>query len=125
MDAVGVGIGGAGVVGVGVPGGSGGVGSGIAVGPGSRTPTRAQYVSASCVVFTHYAGDTASQVDEHFSRALNFSSKEGKGMLLGGILCCDCTDNLGATRYMRPINSVVHFASARRVKRDYAPKNPT
>lgn len=43
------------------------------------TPSRAQYVSASCVVFTHYSGDTASTVDEHFSRALNFSNKESKG----------------------------------------------
>lgn len=46
---------------------------------GTSTPTRAQYVSASCVVFTHYSGDTASVVDEHFSRALNFSNKESKG----------------------------------------------
>lgn len=46
---------------------------------GSRTPTRAQYLSASCVVFTHYSGDTASVVDEHFSRALNFSNKDSKG----------------------------------------------
>ncbi|KAG4077058.1 hypothetical protein HA402_016045 [Bradysia odoriphaga] len=45
---------------------------------GSSTPTRAQYVSATCVVFTHYSGDTASVVDEHFSRALNFSNKESK-----------------------------------------------
>ncbi|XP_013178097.1 PREDICTED: protein vestigial [Papilio xuthus] len=31
---------------------------------------RAQYVSANCVVFTHYAGDVAAVVDEHFARAL-------------------------------------------------------
>lgn len=49
---------------------------------GSSTPTRAQYVSATCVVFTHYSGDTASVVDEHFSRALNFSTKESKGEYL-------------------------------------------
>lgn len=49
---------------------------------GSSTPTRAQYVSATCVVFTHYSGDTASVVDEHFSRALNFSNKESKGEYL-------------------------------------------
>ena len=48
---------------------------------GSSTPTRAQYVSATCVVFTHYSGDTASVVDEHFSRALNFSNKDSKGKL--------------------------------------------
>lgn len=46
---------------------------------GSATPTRAQYLSASCVVFTHYSGDTATVVDEHFSRALNFSNKDSKG----------------------------------------------
>lgn len=40
--------------------------------------SRAQYLSASCVVFTNYSGDTASVVDEHFSRALNFSNKESK-----------------------------------------------
>lgn len=48
---------------------------------GSGTPTRAQYLSASCVVFTHYSGDTATVVDEHFSRALNFSNKDSKGKL--------------------------------------------
>lgn len=40
---------------------------------------RAQYVSASCVVFTHYSGDAASVVDEHFTRALNFSEQKTKG----------------------------------------------
>lgn len=43
---------------------------------------RAQYLSASCVVFTNYSGDTASVVDEHFSRALNFSNKDNKGKLV-------------------------------------------
>lgn len=41
---------------------------------------RAQYVSATCVVVTHYSGDVASVVDEHFTRALNFSNeKNNKG----------------------------------------------
>lgn len=40
---------------------------------------RAQYLSATCVVFTNYSGDTASVVDEHFSRALNFNNKDSKG----------------------------------------------
>lgn len=40
---------------------------------------QAQYLSASCVVFTNYSGDTASQVDEHFSRALNYNNKDSKG----------------------------------------------
>lgn len=46
---------------------------------GSGTPTRAQYLSATCIVYTHYSGDTATVVDEHFSRALNFSNKDSKG----------------------------------------------
>nr|XP_012219622.1 PREDICTED: protein vestigial-like isoform X3 [Linepithema humile] len=32
--------------------------------------SRAQYVNANCVVFTHYRGDAASEVEEHFQRAL-------------------------------------------------------
>lgn len=36
--------------------------------------SRAQYVSANCVVFTHYSGDVESVVDEHFSRALSSAS---------------------------------------------------
>ncbi|XP_038210925.1 protein vestigial [Zerene cesonia] len=38
-------------------------------GAGGRA--RAQYVSANCVVFTHYSGDVAAVVDEHFARALS------------------------------------------------------
>ncbi|XP_072940985.1 protein vestigial isoform X2 [Epargyreus clarus] len=42
---------------------------------------RAQYVSANCVVFTHYAGDVAAVVDEHFARALALDKpKEGVPM---------------------------------------------
>lgn len=76
QDASGAGPSGAGGGGGGLPGtGSGGGGpSGEASGSG-----RAQYVSATCVVFTHYSGDSASVVDEHFSRALNFSEKNNKG----------------------------------------------
>uniref|UniRef100_A0A1B0C6I3 Protein vestigial n=1 Tax=Glossina palpalis gambiensis TaxID=67801 RepID=A0A1B0C6I3_9MUSC len=47
--------------------------TGLASGQG-----RAQYLSATCVVFTNYSGDTASVVDEHFSRALNFNNKDSK-----------------------------------------------
>ncbi|XP_026467264.1 protein vestigial-like [Ctenocephalides felis] len=47
-------------------------------GSSSSSGARAQYVSASCVVFTHYSGDAASSVDEHFSRALSFSEKNAK-----------------------------------------------
>ncbi|XP_043275483.1 protein vestigial isoform X2 [Venturia canescens] len=32
--------------------------------------SRAQYINANCVVFTHYRGDAASEVEEHFQRAL-------------------------------------------------------
>lgn len=48
-------------------------------GGASGSQGRAQYLSATCVVFTNYSGDTASVVDEHFSRALNYSNKETKG----------------------------------------------
>ncbi|XP_031784818.1 protein vestigial [Nasonia vitripennis] len=47
-----------------------------AVGPNTATDdsddseSRAQYVSANCVVFTHYRGDAATEVEEHFQRAL-------------------------------------------------------
>lgn len=40
--------------------------------------SRAQYVSANCVVFTHYQGDAASVVDEHFSKALDKTSAHAK-----------------------------------------------
>jgi hypothetical protein len=46
--------------------------TGGTAGPGSR----AQYVSANCVVFTHYSGDVASVVDEHFSRALSYTENK-------------------------------------------------
>ncbi|KAK3926274.1 Protein vestigial [Frankliniella fusca] len=43
----------------------------------------AQYLSANCVVFTHYSGDAAAVVDEHFSRALAYADSkaavQGKG----------------------------------------------
>ncbi|CRK99906.1 CLUMA_CG013209, isoform A [Clunio marinus] len=39
---------------------------------------RTQYVSATCVVVTHYSGDVANVVDEHFTRALNFNDKNNK-----------------------------------------------
>lgn len=38
---------------------------------------RAQYVSANCVVFTHYSGDVAAVVDEHFARALAIDKPKG------------------------------------------------
>lgn len=40
--------------------------------------SRAQYVSANCVVFTHYQGDAASVVDEHFNRALDKTATHSK-----------------------------------------------
>ncbi|XP_035775456.1 protein vestigial-like isoform X1 [Anopheles albimanus] len=72
--------GGSGGGGGGGAGASGGAGSssGMAMAGGSGTG-RAQYLSATCVVFTNYSGDAASSVDEHFSRALNFSDKNNKG----------------------------------------------
>ncbi|XP_069686435.1 protein vestigial isoform X2 [Periplaneta americana] len=44
---------------------------------GTGGGSRAQYVSANCVVFTHYSGDVASVVDEHFSRALSYAENKG------------------------------------------------
>ncbi|CAH1392147.1 unnamed protein product [Nezara viridula] len=41
----------------------------------STSSSRAQYVSANCVVFTHYTGDVAAVVDEHFTRALSTDTK--------------------------------------------------
>lgn len=38
---------------------------------------RAQYVSANCVVFTHYSGDVAAVVDDHFTRALSLDKQKG------------------------------------------------
>ncbi|KAG6455356.1 protein vestigial [Manduca sexta] len=49
--------------------GAGSATGGGAAGGGNRA--RAQYVSANCVVFTHYSGDVAAVVDEHFARALS------------------------------------------------------
>lgn len=43
------------------------------------TSSRAQYVSANCVVFTHYQGDASNVVDEHFTRALDKTTTQGKG----------------------------------------------
>uniref|UniRef100_A0A182K3N1 Transcription cofactor vestigial-like protein 2 n=1 Tax=Anopheles christyi TaxID=43041 RepID=A0A182K3N1_9DIPT len=69
-----------------VAGGSGGESSGGGGGlmAGGSGNGRAQYVSATCVVFTHYSGDAASVVDEHFSRALNFSDKNNKVQAVAG-----------------------------------------
>lgn len=59
----------------GTPGAGGSGGGGSGGGGGGRC---AQYVSANCVVFTHYSGDVAAVVDEHFSRALSYAdSKAG------------------------------------------------
>ncbi|KAK1127856.1 hypothetical protein K0M31_003348 [Melipona bicolor] len=38
----------------------------------------AQYVSTNCVVFTHYRGDAASEVEEHFQRALAHDKPKGE-----------------------------------------------
>lgn len=48
----------------------GGVGAGTATEDSDDGESRAQYVNANCVVFTHYRGDAASEVEEHFQRAL-------------------------------------------------------
>jgi hypothetical protein len=60
------------------------VGSQSAAGSLRDSAADAQYISANCVVFTYFSGDTSSVVDEHFSRALNqqnfnSSDKSSKG----------------------------------------------
>nr|WCQ76355.1 vestigial [Triops longicaudatus] len=47
----------------------------------------AQYLSANCVLFTHYCGDVSSVVDEHFNRALSqeASFAESKGVITKAI----------------------------------------
>lgn len=46
------------------------VGTGTAAEDSDDGESIAQYVSTNCVVFTHYRGDAASEVEEHFQRAL-------------------------------------------------------
>jgi hypothetical protein len=64
-----------------------------AVGPNATTDdsddseSRAQYVSANCVVFTHYRGDAATEVEEHFQRAL--AQDKPKGSLGFIFTCCN------------------------------------
>lgn len=63
---------------------SGTVGSQSAQGTLSDSAADAHYISASCVVFTYFSGDSSSVVDQHFSRALsqqtyNSSDKSSKG----------------------------------------------
>lgn len=42
-------------------------------------PRGAQYITANCVLFTYFSGDTASVVDDHFTRALSTDAqREGK-----------------------------------------------
>lgn len=55
---------------------------------------RTQYVSATCVVVTHYSGDVASVVDEHFTRALNFNDKNSKGTFNVYSLLLTCIEML-------------------------------
>nr|KAF7415627.1 hypothetical protein H0235_012219 [Vespula pensylvanica] len=56
--------------------------------------SRAQYVSANCVVFTHYRGDAASEVEEHFQRALAHDKPKGVFLnLLSNLLTCMSNDS--------------------------------
>ncbi|CAB3250975.1 unnamed protein product [Arctia plantaginis] len=67
----------------------------------SAARARAQYVSANCVVFTHYSGDVAAVVDEHFARALSLDKpKEPVG--------------LGTARAKNWVDSWIGCASERR-----------
>ncbi|KAF7391964.1 hypothetical protein HZH68_011507 [Vespula germanica] len=56
--------------------------------------SRAQYVSANCVVFTHYRGDAASEVEEHFQRALAHDKPKGVFLnLVSNLLTCMSNDS--------------------------------
>lgn len=57
---------------------SAGVAAGTATEDSDDGESRAQYVNANCVVFTHYRGDAASEVEEHFQRALAHDKLKGK-----------------------------------------------
>lgn len=54
------------------------VGTGTAAEDSDDGESRAQYVNANCVVFTHYRGDAASEVEEHFQRALAHDKLKGE-----------------------------------------------
>ncbi|XKL62358.1 hypothetical protein PGB90_002191 [Kerria lacca] len=58
--------------------------------------SRAQYMSANCVVFTHYTGDVQTVVEEHFTRALSHLR--------------DVKDNVANTKGNRP-NYVTEYSS--------------
>lgn len=65
--------------------------------PNGQADGRTQYISATCVVVTHYSGDVASVVDEHFTRALNFNDKTSKGKAFLSIgNCCETLDLFSA-----------------------------
>lgn len=50
--------------------------------PSSSSSSRAQYLSANCIVYENYVGDSAREVDEHFSKALSvaYGSNGGSGL---------------------------------------------
>lgn len=54
------------------------VGTGTAAEDSDDGESIAQYVSTNCVVFTHYRGDAASEVEEHFQRALAHDKPKGE-----------------------------------------------
>ncbi|XP_076377824.1 transcription factor vestigial isoform X2 [Megalopta genalis] len=45
-------------------------GAGTAAEDSDDGESRAQYLNANCVIYTHYRGDAASEVEDHFQRAL-------------------------------------------------------
>lgn len=76
--------------------------------------SRAQYVSANCVILTHYQGDAASVVDEHFSRALDKTSHT-KGKL--SVWVCEAKTSRSQCRSLKqfialePVQSRFWFLS--------------
>lgn len=68
------------------------VGTGTAAEDSDDGESIAQYVSTNCVVFTHYRGDAASEVEEHFQRALAHDKPKGELSKLISFVYAKCRD---------------------------------
>lgn len=66
------------------------VGSGTTADDSDDGESRAQYLNANCVVFTHYRGDAASEVEEHFQRALTNDKLKGENSIQGLLKSKNC-----------------------------------
>lgn len=70
--------------------------------------SRATYMSANCVVFTHYTGDVASVVDQHFSRALSYAQdKASPGSDKGKITESQVSSKLAVDEFVLLLSSLM------------------